>query len=319
MTIPTTAINESSPAGSDNIALGDNKIREFKVQNREILEVDHEYPSSGQSATAGQHKKVTLQEAEDIGTGAEGVPILGAQTVSGKAELVFTDEDDNDIQITSAGKIKLASGRLENNVNLTSRNQAGDGDVNLLKANTSNQAEVTPPLLAAGGEILPEITAPTTAANQGALYTKNDGDQTELYFREESDGDEVKITAGGVLNVVPFTSKIVDVLVTSTGSLAVTGVGFKPTAITFVLVQNEDRGGQMTGICDSSRNLRCSGSSKQPDGNVFFKYSESTIVLYREGGTKSCEFTVTSLDADGFTINRTTAHASALCYAICYK
>jgi hypothetical protein len=203
MAIPTVSLSEKSPAGGDNIALGDNRIREFKTQNREILEVDHDYPSTGQSDTAGQHKKVTLQEQADLGTGATGVPILGAQTIDDKPELVYTDEDDNDIQMTKAGKIKLSSGRLENNTNLTARNQAGDGDINLLKANTSNQAEVTPALLPSAGVILPEISAPTTAANQGGLYTKNDGDQTELYFREESNGDEVQITNDGSLNVTP--------------------------------------------------------------------------------------------------------------------
>ena len=208
--IPTVALNENSPAGSDNIALGDNRIREYKTQNREILEVDHDYPSSGQSATAGQHKQVTLQEAADIGTGAEGVPILGAQTVSGKAELMFTDEDNNDIQISSNGKLKISSGRLENNTNLIARNAAGDGDLNLLKANASNQAEHGLVSLFNGGVLLPEITAPTTAANQGAIYTKNDGTQTELYFKEESDGDEVQITKGGTLNGLPSLGSWVD-------------------------------------------------------------------------------------------------------------
>jgi hypothetical protein len=105
MTIPTVSINESSPAGSDNISAGDNRIREYKTQNREILEVDHNYQSSGQDPDAGKHKKCSFIEQADLGTGAEGKPILGAQTVSGKAELVFTDEDDNDIQITSGGEI----------------------------------------------------------------------------------------------------------------------------------------------------------------------------------------------------------------------
>lgn len=103
--IPTTGINESSPAGSDIIALGDNAIRAYKVQNREILEVDHTYPSSGQSATAGSHKKVTLIEQADLGTGATGIPILGAQTISGVAELVFTTEADVDIQMTKSGTL----------------------------------------------------------------------------------------------------------------------------------------------------------------------------------------------------------------------
>jgi hypothetical protein len=106
MSIPTASWDEASPAGSDNIALGDNRIREMKTQIREVIDVDHDFPSSGSAATTGQHKQVTLQEAADIGSGAEGVPILGAQTYDGKAELTFTDEDDNDIQVTKAGVLK---------------------------------------------------------------------------------------------------------------------------------------------------------------------------------------------------------------------
>lgn len=104
MSVPTVSLDENSPAGSDSISLGDNRIREYKTQNREVLEIDHNYPSSGQDADAGKHKKVSLIEQADIGSGATGKPILGAQTINGKAELVFTDEDDNDIQLTKAGK-----------------------------------------------------------------------------------------------------------------------------------------------------------------------------------------------------------------------
>jgi hypothetical protein len=100
---PTTAISETSPAGSDQINAGDNRIREYKTQNREILEEDHVYPSSGSSATAGFHKKVALVEIADLGSGATGLPILGGQTVSGKPELIYTDEDDNDVQMTTLG------------------------------------------------------------------------------------------------------------------------------------------------------------------------------------------------------------------------
>lgn len=101
MTIPTTGIDETSPAGSDNINAGDNAIRTGKVQNREILEVNHVYPSSGQSATSGAHKQIDLIEQADLGTGATGIPIMGAQTVSGAPALVYTTEDDTDIVITN--------------------------------------------------------------------------------------------------------------------------------------------------------------------------------------------------------------------------
>jgi len=51
--------------------------------------------------------------------------------------------------------------------------------------------------------ILPEqSSAPTTAANQGAVYTKEAGGQTELFFREESDGTEVQLTNAGLVNSV---------------------------------------------------------------------------------------------------------------------
>ena len=103
MALPTVTLNEASPAGTGYIRNGDNRIREYKTQNREILEVDHYYPNSGQNDACGRHKQLTLIEAADIGSGATGIPILGAQTADGKAELVFTDEDDNDIQLTEAG------------------------------------------------------------------------------------------------------------------------------------------------------------------------------------------------------------------------
>ena len=47
--------------------------------------------------------------------------------------------------------------------------------------------------------LLNETTAPTTAASQGGLYTKDTSGQPELFYREESSGDEVQITSGGML------------------------------------------------------------------------------------------------------------------------
>jgi hypothetical protein len=102
-TVPTVSWDETSPAGNTNASLGDNRIRELKTQIREIIDVDHDFPSSGQATDNGQHKKVTLQEQADLGTGAVGTTILGSQTIATKGELVYTDEDDNDIQLTKAG------------------------------------------------------------------------------------------------------------------------------------------------------------------------------------------------------------------------
>ena len=102
--VPTVAHNEGTPAGTDYIRDGDNRIREWKTQVREIIAVDHKMDSSGQGATWGMHKQITLIETADIGSGATGLPILGAQTVGAEPELVYTDEGDTDIQLTKVGK-----------------------------------------------------------------------------------------------------------------------------------------------------------------------------------------------------------------------
>ncbi len=103
MAIPTTSWDEDVPSGDSSINAGDNKIREFKTQTREVIDVDHNFPSSGSSSTTGFHNQVTLIEAADIGTGSSGLPILGAQTIDTHPELVYTDEDDNDVQMTVKG------------------------------------------------------------------------------------------------------------------------------------------------------------------------------------------------------------------------
>lgn len=106
---PTVSWSETTPAGGDALNQGDNRIRELKTQIREVIDVDHDFPSSGSASDVGQHKKCTFQEQADLGTGAVSATILGSQTVAGKGELVYTDEDNNDVQITSAGKIRAES------------------------------------------------------------------------------------------------------------------------------------------------------------------------------------------------------------------
>ena len=199
MSVPTVSWSETTPAGTDDISQGDDRIRELKTQIREVIAVDHDFPSSGQAADVGQHKQVTLQESDGTAqSGSAGIGILVAQTISGKPELVYTDEDDNDVQITGGGV--LLAGQLPNNTTFKSKNAAGSGTVDIVKVNTSNQVELTNTTTFMDGLLFEEVSVPTTAADQGALYVKNDGTQTELFFGEESGGDEVQITKGGVLN-----------------------------------------------------------------------------------------------------------------------
>lgn len=101
--VPTTSWDETSPSGSQSVSLGDDRIRELKTQIREVIDVDHDFPSSGQATDIGQHKRCTFQEQVDLGTGAVGTTILGSQTVGSKGELCYTDEDDNTIQFSNQG------------------------------------------------------------------------------------------------------------------------------------------------------------------------------------------------------------------------
>lgn len=102
--VPTVAHSEATPAGTDYIRDGDDRIREFKTQIREIVAVDHKFDSSGQGATWGMHKWITFIEAADIGTGASGLPILGAETAGGLPELVYKSETDQTVQLTQDGE-----------------------------------------------------------------------------------------------------------------------------------------------------------------------------------------------------------------------
>ena len=108
----TNTFDVTTPAGSDNPTQGDDRIRELKDAIQEREDVDHYWEKVGNivdTDDVGYHRQCTFIEAADIGTGASGRPILGAQTVSGKPELMYTDEDDNDIQITDGGALKAST------------------------------------------------------------------------------------------------------------------------------------------------------------------------------------------------------------------
>jgi len=97
------------------------------------------------------------------------------------------------------------------NGNITNANLSGSAgiiDANLAQITTANKVASTAitdgdldiAALTCSSTHFEETTAPTTAASEGALYTKDTGGQPELFYREESDGTEVQITSGGALN-----------------------------------------------------------------------------------------------------------------------
>jgi len=123
----------------------------------------------------------------------------GAETIDGASSKVLY-EDDQCIMIYSDGTnwqtlfFYGAGTILDNDTYLKAVNNAGDGTVNLIKANTSDELVFG----AQAASILSEqAAAPTTAADQGGVYAKHEDGQAELFFVEESDGDEVLLTNRG--------------------------------------------------------------------------------------------------------------------------
>lgn len=111
MTVFADTYDTVSPSGDDNPTEGDDRIRETKAAIQERENVDHYWPLTGtevSDADTGEHRKVTLR----VGSAPSAVADKGfvyAKDVSGKAELFYIDEDGNEVQITSGGKILSAS------------------------------------------------------------------------------------------------------------------------------------------------------------------------------------------------------------------
>lgn len=99
--------DESKPAGSRDLALGDDDIREFKRAIRQRLEEDHEFADdeSGND-NIGYHKKVTLTKrtagnptiVNDAGI------VFTKDAGSDAIELYYIDDDGNVTQLSKQGK-----------------------------------------------------------------------------------------------------------------------------------------------------------------------------------------------------------------------
>lgn len=112
------AFDKDIPAASTSLRSSNPQILANQSAVETALDQDHDFTTG--STQTGRHNKCTFIEAADLGTGAAGVPILGAQTANGKAELVFTDEDDNDVQLTKAGDLNASA-----NLNVVGTTAAG--------------------------------------------------------------------------------------------------------------------------------------------------------------------------------------------------
>jgi hypothetical protein len=125
MTIATTfsyTYDVTTPDGGDSPTEADDRMRETKAAVQERENVDHYWPKTGDEvsdADAGEHRKVTLRVGS-APTHAADKGIVYAKDVSAKAELFYIDEDGDEIQLTSGGKILSASLDMKDEDDMTS-------------------------------------------------------------------------------------------------------------------------------------------------------------------------------------------------------
>ncbi len=156
----------ATPLGTDAPSVIDDRIREVKAGVQERQNVDHYWPLTGtqvSDADAGEHRKIlfhapiaaTPTVAADHGD-------LRIMDVAGKAELVWTDEDENELVLTSVGALNTVSadllGTLANATYFTAVDQAGTGTVDLIQATAADVAQLP------DGTVLATSGAPTADA-----------------------------------------------------------------------------------------------------------------------------------------------------------
>lgn len=102
----TTAWDETKPAGSRSMSLGDDDIREFKAQMRERLAIDHYFlQNETDDSLVGFHKKVTLlEQASDPASLADAF-YLYAKLQGSYSELFGRHENAGVQRLTNLGKL----------------------------------------------------------------------------------------------------------------------------------------------------------------------------------------------------------------------
>jgi len=147
--------DETVPAGSRAVNLGDNDIRDFKYAVRERLNVDHNFKASeGADANIGRHNSATLIDQGVDLVAVSGAFTLYSKTISGAVELFAVMADSTVMQITTAGKLNgaLLSGvdgaLLSGLANIT----AGAGEIPSANINDTNTAIAANQVVALDGD-----------------------------------------------------------------------------------------------------------------------------------------------------------------------
>ncbi len=101
----------TKPAGSRDLSLGDDDIREFKRAIDERLNEDHVKPNDETGiTTVGYHRKCTLIKQSGNATSVTDTFILYCKSDGDSDELFGIDEVGNVVQITNSGKLAVLGG-----------------------------------------------------------------------------------------------------------------------------------------------------------------------------------------------------------------
>jgi len=112
MTTFSHTFDTATPAGSDDPAEADDRMREIKAAVQERENVDHYWPKTGTEVSdtdAGEHRKITLRTLSDTVVAALSATKAYLYRLVTDGELYFKDASDNTIQLTKSGKILSAS------------------------------------------------------------------------------------------------------------------------------------------------------------------------------------------------------------------
>lgn len=107
----TDPLDPNVPAGSESPRMGDDRIKELARAVAELLNVDHYMGSDGGAGTgynedaAGEHKQVTINAPISTPSNEANKLKVYGKDVNDKIEFFVLDEDGNEIQLTSAGKV----------------------------------------------------------------------------------------------------------------------------------------------------------------------------------------------------------------------
>ncbi len=159
----------ATPVGSaDDPAEADDRMREIKDAVQERENVDHYWPKTGTEVSdedTGEHRKVTLR----VGSAPSAVANKGfvyIKDISDKAELFYRDEDGDEVQLTSGGKILSASLDMKDQDNMSS--------------NSATHAATQQSIKAYADAIAVAAAAAVVAAIAGDSPTLNDSESNAL-------------------------------------------------------------------------------------------------------------------------------------------